>query len=188
MLKAITLWQPWATLWAARVKLNETRGFATKYRGVIAIHAGKATYADLWDLVGDVGLLHLERICREHGLPPIAELPRRAFVGVTSIEHVGKAVWINGTQGTELEIPTGVSCFTRRVGISHLEAELGDYETERNTRKRYAFMSGDRSALFDKPIPFSGKQGIWYVPEGMTKHIVAAANRAGFYHDESGCI
>jgi len=40
-IKAITLWQPWASLIAAGVKRHETRSWATSYRGPIAIHAGQ---------------------------------------------------------------------------------------------------------------------------------------------------
>lgn len=38
-MKAITIWQPWASLLAHRVKTYETRSWATAYRGPIAIHA-----------------------------------------------------------------------------------------------------------------------------------------------------
>jgi hypothetical protein len=40
-MKAITLWQPWATLIAIGVKPFETRSWPTRYRGPIAIHAGR---------------------------------------------------------------------------------------------------------------------------------------------------
>lgn len=40
-MKAITLWQPWATLIAIGAKRFETRGWATNYRGPLAIHAAK---------------------------------------------------------------------------------------------------------------------------------------------------
>jgi len=40
-IKAISLWQPWASLVANGLKLYETRGWPTKYRGVLAIHAAK---------------------------------------------------------------------------------------------------------------------------------------------------
>lgn len=39
-MKALTLYQPWATLVALGVKTIETRSWATKYRGPLAIHAG----------------------------------------------------------------------------------------------------------------------------------------------------
>lgn len=40
-MKAISLWQPWATLIATGAKQIETRSWATSYRGPIAIHAAK---------------------------------------------------------------------------------------------------------------------------------------------------
>lgn len=40
-MKAITLWQPWATLIALQEKPYETRHWPTSYRGKIAIHASK---------------------------------------------------------------------------------------------------------------------------------------------------
>ena len=40
-LKALTLWQPWATLVVHGVKRYETRSWSTSHRGLLAIHAAK---------------------------------------------------------------------------------------------------------------------------------------------------
>lgn len=40
-IKALSLWQPWATLIASGVKAHETRHWSTEHRGAIAIHAAK---------------------------------------------------------------------------------------------------------------------------------------------------
>lgn len=40
-MKALSLWQPWATLIAIRAKQYETRHWSTNYRGPLAIHAAK---------------------------------------------------------------------------------------------------------------------------------------------------
>lgn len=40
-MKAITLWQPWASLVAVGEKKVETRCWDTKYRGLLAIHSAK---------------------------------------------------------------------------------------------------------------------------------------------------
>ena len=40
-MKAISLWQPWATAIAFGVKKYETRHWSTPYRGLLAIHAAK---------------------------------------------------------------------------------------------------------------------------------------------------
>lgn len=41
ILKALSLWEPWASLVARGVKRHETRHWLTSYRGPIAIHAAK---------------------------------------------------------------------------------------------------------------------------------------------------
>ena len=50
-IKALTLWQPWASLIAGQVKEYETRSWATPHRGLLAIHAAKReptfVYGDL---------------------------------------------------------------------------------------------------------------------------------------------
>ncbi len=40
-MKAITLWEPWASLIAVGAKHYETRSWYTQYKGEIAIHAAK---------------------------------------------------------------------------------------------------------------------------------------------------
>jgi len=40
-MKAISLWQPWASLMALGLKKNETRNWGTYYRGPLYIHAAK---------------------------------------------------------------------------------------------------------------------------------------------------
>ncbi len=41
-MKALTLWQPWASLVTAKIKWLETRSWQIDYRGPLAIHAAKA--------------------------------------------------------------------------------------------------------------------------------------------------
>jgi len=48
-MKALTLWQPWASLVATGAKRIETRSCVTKYRGPLAIHAAKEVGADSCD-------------------------------------------------------------------------------------------------------------------------------------------
>ncbi len=44
-MKALTLWQPWASLIAEGYKDKETRSWKTNYRGKLAIHSAKTTKA-----------------------------------------------------------------------------------------------------------------------------------------------
>lgn len=39
-MKALTIWQPWASMIASGEKQYETRSWETRYRGPLAIHAG----------------------------------------------------------------------------------------------------------------------------------------------------
>lgn len=43
-MKAISLWEPWATLMALDAKRIETRSWATHVRGQVAIHAAKQPF------------------------------------------------------------------------------------------------------------------------------------------------
>ncbi len=45
-MKAITLWQPWASMVAVGLKTYETRSWPTTYRGPLAIHAAKYVVPD----------------------------------------------------------------------------------------------------------------------------------------------
>lgn len=79
-LKAISLWQPWATGMALGVKRNETRGFATKHRGEIAIHAAKCWKPEQREFAAGM---------RASGQLPWESLPFGAIVAVVDIS----AVW-----------------------------------------------------------------------------------------------
>jgi hypothetical protein len=72
--KAITLWQPWASLVALGVKSIETRSWSTSYRGPLAIHAAKKVvkgpvgdyYAETWYVVHD----NFRCYCEADGVGP----------------------------------------------------------------------------------------------------------------------
>lgn len=58
-IKALTLWQPWASFMALGLKKNETRSWSTSYRGPLAIHAAKK--APRW-IPNELVLFSLERL------------------------------------------------------------------------------------------------------------------------------
>lgn len=73
-MKAITVWQPWAGALAAGIKGNETRSWATKYRGPIAIHSAMKAIHHTWsNLYMDDKAR--EVICRRLELPEIIDGP-----------------------------------------------------------------------------------------------------------------
>ena len=99
-LKAITLWQPWATLVAAGAKQYETRSWRTDYRGPLAIHAGKRETTDaVWLRVRE---------------PQVANRIRPFDFPLGAIIALAEIASINPTD-------------KRRIVVRPLELELGDW-------------------------------------------------------------
>jgi hypothetical protein len=79
-MKAITLWQPWASLWLTERKVHETRHWRTHYRGELIVHAAKRSC--------DFTVLSTaaELICREEfGLRWRESIPRGCIVGIVQL-------------------------------------------------------------------------------------------------------
>lgn len=100
-MKAVSLWQPWAQAITHRLKRNETRGWSTRYRGPLAIHAAKRWEKDQ---------IVFNELLREHGLV-IADLAFGAVVAVA---------WLVDVQPVEA-----------MTTISASERLLGDYSPGR---------------------------------------------------------
>lgn len=134
-MKAISLWQPWASFMAAGIKKNETRHWATSHRGPILIHAAKRkpTKSDLeffWLKLSEHGIAG----GRLWDLPFGAILCRVDLMDCQQIGH----------ENSPLE--------------KELEYHLGNYD-----HGRYMWIT-DNLVKFEKPIPWKGSQGIFYVP------------------------
>ncbi len=81
-MKAISLWQPWASLMAAGVKIDETRHWPTSHRGPTAIHAAKT-----FDPAGAP-----EQLCQDlFGPYWMEELPRGMVVAVGDLVRCSPA-------------------------------------------------------------------------------------------------
>lgn len=76
-MRAISLWQPWASLWASGRKVHETRHWATDYRGPLAIHAAQK--------LDQVSMELDEILLDQFGSMWRRELPRGAIVGVCQL-------------------------------------------------------------------------------------------------------
>lgn len=74
-MKSISLWQPWASLWACGRKQFETRDWYTTYSGPILVHAAMRIETDISD--------ELKEICqREFGGRWRVNLPAGALIAV----------------------------------------------------------------------------------------------------------
>jgi activating signal cointegrator 1 len=122
MIKIITLHQPWASLVALRLKGNETRSWHTKYRGLLAIHAGlrpikrdkdsPILYTTTWGDGDGFGFEKLNQALSQ-------DLPLGAIVAICELtdcrmmrdqrdrRHLNPGAYIYINQQTPLEIATG---------------------------------------------------------------------------------
>lgn len=132
-MKALSLYQPWATLMAIGSKQIETRHWSTKYRGPLAIHAAKKI------IPGFGQLCHTE--------PFKSALSRVGYDEMECFEF-GKVVAIVDLFAVE---PTdGLAC-----DIPPSECSFGNYEAG-----RFAWLTkGVRK--FPEAIPLIGRQGLF---------------------------
>lgn len=78
-MKALTLWQPWASLWLTPAKVHETRPWKTSYRGELAVHAAKRP-------IDGYLPIELRGLCIDHfGRNWRDTLPLGAIIGVVQL-------------------------------------------------------------------------------------------------------
>lgn len=130
-MKAISLWQPWATLIAIGAKRFETRSWDTNYRGPLAIHAAKRK-VDIYDINPTIGKALLEP-----GFTGTGQLPLGCIVCTVELVY---------TLRTH-EAPRGASWRDE-------EAYFGDF-----TPGRFAWRLDDVKPVDN--IPARGSQGFW---------------------------
>jgi activating signal cointegrator 1 len=142
--KAISLWQPWATFVALGLKKFETRSWSTPYRGPLLIHAAKRPMTGI-----EKELVHYLK--DEYGdlcaCLNDAEFPLGALVASCQVFHCLES----GKDFDPLE-------------VDPLEYDLGNYE-----QGRFAWKLLNIKAI--KPIPFKGSQGFFYVPDNLLEAV-----------------
>ncbi len=148
-MKALTLYEPWASLVAKGEKKIETRSWATKYRGPIAIHAAaqmpayvKKLCPKFANLLGiyDYECSWLHDLACKSG--PYGKVVATATL-VNCLEVVGKAIF--PADGTVI--------LKDNTTVSGNELAFGDY-----TIGRYAWILKDIKPLAD-PIRLKGCRG-----------------------------
>lgn len=150
-MKALSLWQPWATVWVLGYKQHETRSWATAHRGPTAVHAAKtppSAIPGLLDLIrGDwmYWSMALRGHCpvdEERRIIGLGGLPRGAILGVVNI---------SGCEPTD----------TLERKIYNRERAFGDY-----TPGRFGWLTDSRTKLLE-PIPYRGRQQLFEVPDDV---------------------
>ncbi len=159
---ALSIWQPWATLLAAQIKLYETRGWATGYRGPIAIHAAISTEGTKLLNYGEKLSIENLLYCAEIQPCAIDDLPRGCIIATAELVGVHKiGAWLD-TRAPMIMVAAGDGSSPVKTGqaytpckLDRQELWLGDYSPG-----RYAWEFANMRML-PQPIPAKGKQGLW---------------------------
>lgn len=136
-MKALSLWQPHALAIGIGLKPWETRGWATDYRGPVAIHAAKRPWSD-------VGPWHaearkkLDAYVAKHG--PVGW----AFGAVVCTADLVKCVRTSGLRGA--------------IPVEH--EFWGDFTDGEDGQGRYAFRL-ENVKMLERPVYCRGMQG-WF--------------------------
>lgn len=156
-MKALTLWQPWASLIAAGHKRIETRAWATRYRGPLAIHAA----------------------ARPLGIQPLAVGPWTNVTGepVAAGRPVMSGPWIDAEQRFELlHCPPGVVVATALLADC---LPIVEPERRRGWPPREAVGDAGRLVAFDDEgtlrvwVPTSGDLYRGWIGDGTGEHEAA---------------
>ena len=146
-MKALSLWQPWASLIAYGLKRVETRDWTKAHRGATAIHAAKVwgpTQREAWQEFGD----DWARELMDASMP--TDPPLGCVVAVVDVRDVRlmTPAWI--AEQTDME---------RAFGLW--------------LPGRYGFVL-DNVHRVDPPVPWKGGQGYFNVPLGAAPQLQAA--------------
>ncbi len=159
-MKALSLWQPWASAVAYQSKLIETRHWSTNYRGPIAIHAAKRKiiselihYSCIWQWQGamrESGIRFGDKSLHE-------VLPFGAIVAVADLVDCRPTEsFTNGELDTPRrpkDVDNNLYDWTERI--------MGDFSLG-----RFGWMLSNIRRL-DVPVPFVGRQGLFNVPDAL---------------------
>ena len=137
---AISLWQPWATLWLLSnpdEKVFETRSWYTGYRGFLLVHAAKKRDGEVRAALADQHFIDRLKV---HGLRP-EELAFGAIIGQVNL--------LGGCRMDKMPAPT------------ELEEKAGYWEPH-----RFAWERRSAPTLFKSPISYRGSQGFFNAVAG----------------------
>lgn len=186
-MKALSLWQPWASAIALGLKRHETRGQTTHYRGEIAVCATRA-----WSARGDVVAALVRELDRARvdtdvvtTLARSNELPHRCCVAIATLadalqvvdpqELRRQGVALPGFQVTrENEHLRHVLCWSwdrsrpEWLELSPADFLLGDYRLD-----RWVYVLRDVRMLA-VPVAVRGAQRVFELDAGTSARIAQA--------------
>lgn len=143
-MRAITLWEPWASLVAIGAKTYETRSWSTSYRGPLLIHAAARPPRP----VDGLGFPHTDSmgtmwVLTEAWPDPVDGSNLHAFPVrrgvVVAVANIADVIPTESVPPDDLE----------------RQGRFGDY-----TPGRFAWRLEDIREL-EEPVPARGRQGLW---------------------------
>lgn len=148
-MKAITIWQPYATLIVLGLKQYETRHWETTYRGPLVIHAAKR-----WDDQRAYDCRRVAELLGEETFTPAAfNHDQINLFYMPTGETLGKA----------LGVVDLTDCQQMSDGGSHFENQVGSFGEGRFGWKC------ERPRIFETPIAAQGKQRLWTPEASLEK-------------------
>lgn len=156
-MKAITLYDPWASLIELGQKEYETRDWSTKYRGPIAIHAAKSKKPWHLDFIWDQPF-HTALAARQEGRGIL--LHPGCILAIATLTDCLEVVSLTreGDKAVSATLENGQK-------VEGNELAFGDY-----TPGRYAWKLENVYPLVE-PLPARGRQRMWNWDE--TPHLIA---------------
>jgi activating signal cointegrator 1 len=154
-MRAISLWQPWATAAAIGAKRNETRHWSTEYRGPLLIHAAKrCNKTEMRQYAADPTWRAALDLVRDEARPLSEVLPLGYVLAVCNLVDCRPSESFTST----IELDS----LRRRSEVPYTpgwtERMMGNYEPG-----RFGWVLADMLA-FDTPVPFKGGQSFFDVP------------------------
>lgn len=150
-MKAISMWQPWASLYLTDAKLFETRGRDFHHRGWTLVHAGKHIVIEIDHALS---IIAHDRL----GWDWAMRVGYGALIGAVNITDVHTTEflmrqWADPNAGG-------------MVKTAHWEEyQCGDY-----SQRRYGIERAPEVKVFTRPIPYRGMQAMPFdVPEDVIK-------------------
>lgn len=135
--RALSLYEPWASLVTLGAKQYETRSWSTRYRGLVVIHASQNR-----EYLHQMFAHTFYEVFKEVGILQPNQFVLGAAVGVAWLEDVlpVERLWSE---------------------IGSIEKSFGDY-----SEGRFAWKFA-RPMRFETPIPIRGAQGLWEWPSHL---------------------
>jgi len=153
--KALSLWQPWASAIAVGAKTIETRSWSTGYRGPLLIHASKRLHQqEFYELITSPAFAPIRKLFSNNHMQAEALIPRGKLIAVAELVgcfqfqclQVGRTYTLDDKH----EVPFTVQ-----------EQLLGDFSPG-----RFGWVLRDVRQL-PEPIPYRGRQGLFDVPDKL---------------------